>query len=126
LASALTALVTKTRSPQTIGLECASPGIGVRQRTCSPVLGFQVSGSRIPSAIPAACAPRNDGQLPAGGAEGVAGGFAMAWTVMRRGGIAAVSVAGRHVLRSRIIRRGRQSSAMTANVTSPPGVASAR
>ena len=33
----LIAVVTKTRSPQTIGLECARPGIGVRHRTFAPV-----------------------------------------------------------------------------------------
>ena len=61
----LIALVTKMRSPQTIGLECARPGIGVRQRMFSPVLTFQVSGSPCCSAMPDACGPRNDGQLPA-------------------------------------------------------------
>src|SRR5215207_10647443 len=34
----LMALVTKIRSPQTTGLECASPGMGVRHRMFSPVL----------------------------------------------------------------------------------------
>ncbi len=57
----LTALVTNTRSPQTIGLECASPGIGTRQRMFSPVFTFQMSGSFIPSATPVAPGPRNDG-----------------------------------------------------------------
>ena len=51
------ALVTKTRSPQTIGLECASPGIGVRHSTCSPVAGFQVSGRFCCSAMPDGVAP---------------------------------------------------------------------
>src|SRR6266550_6265745 len=62
--SLLTALVRKIRFPQTTGLECASPGIGVRHRTFSPVLAFQWSGRFWPSAMPDACAPRKDGQLP--------------------------------------------------------------
>src|SRR3954466_14420257 len=60
----LIAVVTKTRLPQTIGLECARPGIGVRQRTCSPLVPFHLSGRCWPSATPDALGPRNDGQLP--------------------------------------------------------------
>src|SRR5260221_14647148 len=60
----LIALVAKMQSPQTIGLEWARPGIGVRQRTFWPVLTFQVSGSPCFSAMPDAPVPRNDGQLP--------------------------------------------------------------
>ena len=62
--SLLTALVTKIRCPQTIGLECASPAIGVRHRMLAPVSTSHVSGRCIPSATPDAAAPRNDGQLP--------------------------------------------------------------
>ena len=59
-----TALVTKIRCPQTTGLECASPGIGVRQRMFSPVLPFHRSGRFCRSATPEACGPRKEGQLP--------------------------------------------------------------
>src|SRR5260221_10255483 len=61
----LTALVTKTRSPHTTGLECARPGIGVRHRTFSPLAPSQRSGRCCPSATPDARVPRNEGQLPA-------------------------------------------------------------
>jgi hypothetical protein len=42
----LIALVTKIRSPQTIGLECARPGTGVFQRTFAPLTPFHESGRR--------------------------------------------------------------------------------
>ena len=117
--SLLTALVTNTRSPQTIGLECARPGIGVRQRTCSPVFGFQASGSCWPSATPAACEPRNDAQLPLAGANGFAGGRASGVTMICRRGTTTASDARRHELRSRITRRVGQGSAISANVGCP-------
>src|SRR3970040_2413057 len=60
----LTALVTKIRSRQTIGLEWARPATAVFQRTFSPVSPFQRSGRFCPSAPPAAPGPRNEGQLP--------------------------------------------------------------
>jgi hypothetical protein len=60
LGRALIALVTKIVSPQTIGLECASPGIGVRHRMFSPVEGFQVSGRFCFSEFPDASRPRSD------------------------------------------------------------------
>ena len=40
--SLLTAVETNTRSPQTIGLDTATPGTGVFQSTSSPVGAFQV------------------------------------------------------------------------------------
>jgi hypothetical protein len=46
----LIAVVTNTRSPQTIGLECARPGMAVRHRMFSPVRVFQLSGRFCPSA----------------------------------------------------------------------------
>ena len=52
--SLLTAVDTNTRSPQTIGLETATPGIGVFQRTFSLAGAFQVTGVGLPSATPAA------------------------------------------------------------------------
>jgi hypothetical protein len=64
----LIAEVRKIVSPQTTGLEWASPGIGVRHTMCSPFEPSHLSGSRCPSATPDACGPRNDGQLPAAGA----------------------------------------------------------
>src|SRR6185369_15913301 len=115
--SLLTAVVTKTRFPQTTGLECASPGIGVRQRMFSPVLPFHLSGRFCPSAIPEAFGPRKDGQLPLLLAIGRAGGRAFATLTISRGGTATISVAGIHVLRSTIIFRGTQLSATTSNET---------
>ena len=59
----LIAEVTKMRSPDTIGLECASPGTAVVQTMFFPVETFQVSGGRRPSPTPEADGPRNPGQL---------------------------------------------------------------
>ena len=59
----LIALVTKIRSPQTIGLECASPGTATFQRRFVPVAPFHSSGSFWPSAMPEAEGPRKPGQL---------------------------------------------------------------
>jgi hypothetical protein len=53
---------TNTVSPHTMGLERPRPGIGVFQRTFSPVAAFQVAGSDAPSTTPAAAMPRNCGQ----------------------------------------------------------------
>lgn len=50
----LMALVTNSRLPQMIGLECASPGMLVRHRMFSRVPRFQRSGNCWPSAIPLA------------------------------------------------------------------------
>jgi hypothetical protein len=58
---ALTAVVRKIRSPQTIGLDRPMPGIGVLKRTPSPVAMFQAAGAPWPSPIPEACGPRNCG-----------------------------------------------------------------
>jgi hypothetical protein len=56
------AVVTKTRSPQITGLECASPGIGVLQAMPRPSAADHVSGRWAPSATPEALGPRNCGQ----------------------------------------------------------------
>lgn len=60
--SLLTAVDTNTRSPQTIGLETATPAIGVFHNTFSPVVAFHFTGVGDPSATPDAEGPRNDGQ----------------------------------------------------------------
>jgi hypothetical protein len=57
-----TAVVTYTRSPQTIGLECASPGIAVFQATLRIALASQLTGG-APAATPVPFAPRNAGQF---------------------------------------------------------------
>src|SRR5256885_17241492 len=59
----LMALVTNTRLPQTIGLECPRPGIGVFQRTLVDFSTSQVVGPEKPSATPFASFPRKEGQL---------------------------------------------------------------
>src|SRR5438046_493338 len=59
----LMALVTNMRLPQTIGLECPSPGIDVFQRTLVDFSTSQVIGLEKPSATPFASLPRNEGQL---------------------------------------------------------------
>ena len=59
--SLLTAVETNTRSPQTIGLDTATPGTGVFHSTFSPVAVFHFTAVGLPSATPAAFAPRNDG-----------------------------------------------------------------
>ncbi len=60
--SLLIAVDTNTRLPQTIGLETATPGTGVFHATFSPVGAFHFTAVGVPSAMPAAFAPRNDGQ----------------------------------------------------------------
>src|SRR5215207_1835595 len=59
-ALALTAEVTNTRSPQTIGDDQPRPGRSAVQATCSVV--DHDTGSRASSAMPAAFGPRNCGQ----------------------------------------------------------------
>src|SRR5439155_23769024 len=62
--SLLTAVETKTRSPQTIGLETATPATGVFHRMFSPVAAFHLTAvGSLPSATPDAAGPRNDGQF---------------------------------------------------------------
>jgi hypothetical protein len=61
--SLLTAVVTKTRSPQTTGLECESPGMGVFQTTPVDFVASHLTGAGRPSATPEALAPRNCGQF---------------------------------------------------------------
>src|SRR5688572_15004474 len=56
------AVVTNTRSPQTMGLEWARPGNRVFQAMFLPSAADQVSGRRVPSATPEAPGPRNWGQ----------------------------------------------------------------
>ena len=54
---------TKTRSPQTIGLDTATPSTGVFHATFSPAGTFHFTAVGFPSAVPAALAPRNCGQF---------------------------------------------------------------
>ena len=61
--SLLTAVETNTRSPHTIGLDTATPATGVFHATFSPVAAFHLTAVGLPSAVPAALAPRNDGQF---------------------------------------------------------------
>jgi len=56
----LTAVVIKTRSPQTTGLEWARPGIGVFHRA---LVDCHFVGRPRSSATPAAFGPRNEGQF---------------------------------------------------------------
>jgi hypothetical protein len=59
----LMAVVTNILLPQTTGLECASPGMGVFHSMFVPLVASQVTGAGLPSATPEAFAPRNDGQF---------------------------------------------------------------
>src|SRR5438874_1734951 len=61
--SLLTAVDTNTRSPQTIGLDTATPATGVFQRMFSPVEAFHFTAVAVPSATPDADGPRNEGQF---------------------------------------------------------------
>src|SRR3954468_5717294 len=61
LGSLLIAVETNTRLPQTIGLETATPSIGAFHATFSPVVAFHFTAVGLPSAVPAALLPRNDG-----------------------------------------------------------------
>src|SRR5262249_46589965 len=62
-----TAVVTKIRSPQTMGLECPSPGTSARHNRPEslPAAGSTFQAARVgyPSAIPRAPGPRNSGQF---------------------------------------------------------------
>src|SRR6185503_13919986 len=92
--------------------------MGVRQRMFSPDFTLHLSGRFCPSAIPDACAPRNDGQFPSDVfAFGALGAFAVVTKEIFLTGIVFGSSAGAHRLRSRIIRRTRQSSAITSKPT---------
>src|SRR5438876_7158326 len=62
--SLLMAVVTKTRSPQMTGDECARPGIGVFQRMFLLAGTSQETGGLRPSPRPVAPGPRKEGQLP--------------------------------------------------------------
>ena len=61
--SLLTAVETKTRLPHTMGLETATPSTGVFHATFSPAGAFHLTAVGLPSAVPAALAPRNEGQF---------------------------------------------------------------
>src|ERR1043165_4445539 len=99
--SLLTALVTNILSPQTTGLECASPGIGVRHRMFSPVLTSHLSGRFCFSTTPEACVPRNEGQLPfapfGSGRVDEADAIFPAVLTMCRADMVFTSLAGAHV-----------------------------
>src|SRR5260370_20818538 len=70
LASArlLTAVVTKTRSSHTIGLECANPGMGVFHLTPVPCETLQLTGRCCRSEPPDADGPLKEGQFCAAAA----------------------------------------------------------
>ena len=95
--------------------------MGVRQRVFSPFLASHWSGRFWPSTTPDACGPRNEGQLPL---EVVASwtttGDAAAVRTMRRSGMASASLVGRQLLRSKIIRRGTQSSNTRSKLSREP------
>ena len=61
----LTAVVTKMRSPQTIGLAVAIPGIAVFHLMFFPVATSHSASAPWPSPRPEACSPRNEGQFRA-------------------------------------------------------------
>ena len=86
----------------------------VRHRMFSPVSTFQLSGNCCPSAIPAACGPRNDGQLPE--RSPARGSRTAASNIVRvtvRGGARFGSPGGAQRVLSRNIRRGAQASPIT-------------
>src|SRR5262245_59276924 len=76
------ALVTKMRSPHTIGLDTAIPGIGVFQRTFLPPATSHSLTAPWPSPLPLALSPRKAGhgraaaRVAAGSGAGAAGGVA--------------------------------------------------
>src|SRR6266568_1781371 len=61
--SLLIAVETNTRSPQTIGLETATPGTGVFHATFSPAGAFHFTAVGVPSATPAPLEPLKPGQF---------------------------------------------------------------
>src|ERR1044072_7120327 len=58
-----TAVTTNTLFPQTTGLACDRPGIGVFQRTFCEVAASNLTGLAAPSVTPVAPGPRNCGQF---------------------------------------------------------------
>src|SRR5829696_3285862 len=62
-AALLTAVVTKMRSFQIIGLEWPRPGIGVFHKMLVDFSASQAIGGSLPSPAPALFCPRNDGQF---------------------------------------------------------------
>src|ERR1051325_7791221 len=63
LPSPLIAVVTKTRSPQTTGLEWPSPGIGAFHRMFTDLAASHRVGGLLPSATPDALLPLKDVQF---------------------------------------------------------------
>src|SRR5436190_3451670 len=57
------AVVANTRLPHTIGLELATPGIGVFHLMLLPLVASHSVTARWPSPLPALPSPRNEGQL---------------------------------------------------------------
>ena len=104
-----------------MGLECPRPGIGVRHRMFSPVSPSHLSGRSWPSETPEACGPRNDGQLPDKvlASEGK-GELSPTVRTMRRSATTSASPSGRHLLPSRIIRRGTHSSDTSSRLRRVP------
>src|SRR6185295_1813673 len=62
-AEPLTAVVTKMRSPQIIGLEWPRPGMGVFHKMLIDFSTSQAVGGLLPSPTPAPFGPRKDGQF---------------------------------------------------------------
>src|SRR4029453_14703060 len=76
----LTAVVVNTRLPQTIGLELATPGIGVFHLMFLPLAASHSVTARCPSPLPALPSPRNADQVrgAVGRTIGVVGGAVVA------------------------------------------------
>src|SRR5436190_20996944 len=70
------AVVANTRLPHTIGLELATPGIGVFHLMFLPVAASHSVTACCPSPLPALPSPRNDGQLRAPVSRVMAGALA--------------------------------------------------
>src|ERR1039457_2180448 len=72
LGSLETAVVTKIRSPHTMGEESARPGISTLQTILVPLVASHLTGGLAPSPMPEADGPRNCGQSPANAAPAAA------------------------------------------------------
>ena len=119
----LTALVRKICAvPRRSGLSARGPG-WTCARGCSALSAIPAIGQMLILRDAGRPDARNDGQLPVSGdAAGSAGGGSAAVRTMRRSGTIAFSSTGRHVLRSRMIRRGVHGSLATLKVTRVPSM----
>src|SRR5688572_24102639 len=118
LPALLTAVVVNTRLPHTIGLEVATPGIGVFHLMFLPVATSQSVTARWPSPLPALPSPRNDDQLRGPVARGIVPGGSIAGGGVVSAAAAAAGGAASAVTRASVSVTGPWTSPIDS--TRPP------